>query len=123
MTIPAEAGTPAPAPVILQEREPVYSPTDPVRVKMDEAIAAAIQRIVDSNQDDWAMLVHFIALKLIKTRDVLEVTDSKRMGGYAQGLRFLFELYPRAMAELDGKTFKRDKTILGEEAFIEDPLD
>ena len=93
-----------------------------VKVEMDEKIAQAINTIVTSLPAEWDLVQHYVALKLIKTRDQLEIVDSKKLGGYAQGLRFLFELYPRADAIINGTTFKRKRDIVGEEGFIVAPL-
>ena len=93
-----------------------------VKVDMDEKIAAAIQRLAEGNKEDWELMQHYIALKLIRTRDQQEITSSDKLGGYCQGLRFLFELYPRALAKIDGVKFERDKAIVGEEGFVVNPL-
>ncbi len=93
-----------------------------VKVKMDEAIANAIFALANGNPKEWALMQHYIALKLIRTRDQLEVTNSLKLAGYAQGLRFLFELFPRAECKIEGVGFKRDKTIVGEEGFITRPM-
>lgn len=88
---------------------------------MDETIAAAIMKIASEMPAEWALMQHYITLKLIRTRDQMEQTASDKLGGYSQGLRFLFELPARAECKLEGKTWKRDKLILGEEEFITTP--
>ena len=89
-----------------------------VKVEMDDRIAKAINSIVTTMPEEWALVQHYIALKLIRTRDQLENTNSLKLAGYAQGLRFMFELYPRALAKINGEDWKRDKTIVGEEGFV-----
>ncbi len=93
-----------------------------VKVDMDDKIASAIKRIAENNTEDWQLMQHYVALKLIRTRDQLEITASHKLGGYAEGLRFLFELLPRAQAHAAGLAFTRDKKIVGEEGFVVDPL-
>jgi len=94
-----------------------------VKLEMDEPIARAIYTLATAHPAEWALMQHYISLKLIRTRDQQELTSSDKLGGYAQGLRFIFELYPRALSKIDGTTWKRDKTIVGEEGFIVAPLD
>ena len=92
-----------------------------VKVEMDANIARAINNLASSS--DWDLLQHYIALKLIRTRDQMEITRSDKLGGYCQGLRFLFELAPRALCVINGEDWKRDKIIVGEEGFVTQQLD
>jgi len=93
-----------------------------VKVEMDENIAQAINNISTAMPEDWALMQHYIALKLIKTRDEMELVNSDRLSGYCQGLRFLFELWPRAICKINNETWSRDKWIRGEVGFVVKPL-
>lgn len=82
--------------------------SDPIGVKMPDEVAAAIVHLVENNREEWSVLEHFIAVRIIKGRDLIEVTESK-LGKYIQGLRYIFELYPRACSVLDKVPFQRSK--------------
>jgi hypothetical protein len=96
-----------------------------IRVSLDDNIAAAITNIA-SNKSDWELLMHYIALNIVRGRDQLEKDlpekQKDRLAGYVTGLRFLFELQPRAEALIAGEKFDRDAQIVGEEGFIVEPL-
>lgn len=100
------------------------------KVEMDDNVAAAITRLsTGGNESDWLVLQHFIALHVIRARDYMEDNANERLGGFAKGLRMLFELGPRAAAKASGEEFVRQKGLgkgispEGEAGFIVDPLD
>lgn len=100
-----------------------------VKVDMDVTIAAAINRLATGkNSQDWEVMQHYLALKIIRARDQSEIVPSQRLSGYTQGLRFLFELYPRALAKIEGIPFKRSTSsgkglpVNAEAAYVVDPI-
>lgn len=100
------------------------------KVDMDETVAAAVLRLsTGKNEGDWQILQHYIALQVIRARDYQEDHASERLGGFTKGLRFLFELAPRALAKTSGENFERQTGLGkglppdGEAAYVVDPLE
>lgn len=90
---------------------------------MPVEVADAIMRLSGgANKSDWDLLQHYIALKIVKARDQLEITPAAKLGGYCEGLRVVFELVPRAEAKLSGHQFKRDRSIVNEHGFVSEPF-
>jgi hypothetical protein len=95
-----------------------------IAVSMDSRIAAAVTSLSSGpNAENWAILMHYIALNLVRARDELENHPTPQLSGYAQGMRAIFELLPRAEAAMNGERFIRRREIVGEEGFIMEPLE